>query len=73
LPDVKFQNCGFIQDGVESVFIFHPIFSKMIIFQFFLLVLGKIKLLSEKSKMEEKFYVRDDFFLPFLTICENIR
>jgi hypothetical protein len=35
LPVVKIQNRDFILDGVEIVYIFQPIFSKMIITQFF--------------------------------------
>jgi hypothetical protein len=31
LPVIKIQNGGWIQDGVESVFILHPIFSKKVI------------------------------------------
>jgi hypothetical protein len=34
---LKFQNGGWIQDGVESGFIFHPLFSIMNICQIFFL------------------------------------
>jgi hypothetical protein len=34
LPVVKTQNGGCIQDDVENVFNFHPVFSKMIICKF---------------------------------------
>jgi hypothetical protein len=39
LPVVKNLNGGYIQDGVENVYIFHPIFSKMIFLSNFLLFL----------------------------------
>jgi hypothetical protein len=42
LSVVKIQNGGYIQDGVENFYIFHPIFSKMIIFHFFF-TMGKKK------------------------------
>jgi hypothetical protein len=56
---LKNQNGGYIQDGVKNVYIFHPIFSKMIyrylsIFLLFLFILGKKnfygKLFLENSK-----------------------
>jgi hypothetical protein len=43
MPVVKIKNGGCFQDGVESVFIFHPIFSKMIIFQFLFFYLLWVK------------------------------
>jgi hypothetical protein len=47
---VKAQNGGYIQDGVENVYIFHPIFSKMIFLSVcFSLFWVKIKLLEELS------------------------
>jgi hypothetical protein len=48
---VKIQNDGYIQDGVENVYIFHPIFSKMIILSIFL-TLGKNKTFLEKIFLE---------------------
>jgi hypothetical protein len=67
---VKVQNGGWIQDGVENVYIFHRIFSKMIflsIFLLFLFILDKNKifmekLFSSKFKMAEKFNMKDDIF-----------
>jgi hypothetical protein len=46
LPVVENQNGGYIQDGVENVYIFHPIYSKMIFLSIvlsFLFTLGKNK------------------------------
>jgi hypothetical protein len=51
LPVVKIGNGGCIQDGVENVYIFHPIFSKMIfwsVFLLFLFTLGQNKIFMEK-------------------------
>jgi hypothetical protein len=48
---VKVQNGGCIQDGVENVYIFHPIFLKLIfvsIFLLFLFILRKNKTFMEK-------------------------
>jgi hypothetical protein len=46
---MKNLNGVYIQDGIENVYIFHPIFSKMIFlsifFLFFLIFCVKIKLL----------------------------
>jgi hypothetical protein len=54
LPVVKIQHDGHIQDGVENVYIFHPIFSKMIILSIFLTFgINKtflVKLFLENSK-----------------------
>jgi hypothetical protein len=50
LPLLKNQNEVYIQDGVENVYIFHPIFSKMIfllIFLLFFYILGKNKTFME--------------------------
>jgi hypothetical protein len=41
LLDVNIQNDGKIQDGVESIFIFHPLFLKYFFINFFFV---KIKL-----------------------------
>jgi hypothetical protein len=52
---VKNQNGGYIQDGVENIYIFHTIFSKMIclcIFLLFLFILGKNKTSMEKLFLE---------------------
>jgi hypothetical protein len=46
LPVVKIENGGCIQDGVEIAYIFHQIFSKMIIFY---ILWVKIKLLCKKN------------------------
>jgi hypothetical protein len=40
---VKIPNGRCIQDVVENVYIFHPIFSKRIICQFYILFWGKIR------------------------------
>jgi hypothetical protein len=37
LPVLKNQNDGTIQDGVENIYIYHPIFSKLIFLSVFLL------------------------------------
>jgi hypothetical protein len=51
LPVLKNQNGGYIQDGVENVNIFHPIFSKMTFMPnfllYFLIIWVKIKLLRK--------------------------
>jgi hypothetical protein len=50
LAVVKNQNGGYIQDGVENVYIFYTIFSKMTflsIFSLFLFTLGKNKTFME--------------------------
>jgi hypothetical protein len=44
---MKIQNGGWIQDDVKNVYIFHPILSKMIIYNF-LFYLGKNKTFMEK-------------------------
>jgi hypothetical protein len=50
----KIQNGGGIKDGVKRIFIFQPIFSKMMISQFFyfLFILGKNKNFIQKKILE---------------------
>jgi hypothetical protein len=48
---MKNKNGVYIQDGVKNVYIFHPIFSKMLFFSIFLLfsnILGKNKTFKQK-------------------------
>jgi hypothetical protein len=55
LPVVKHQNGGYIQDGVENILIFLPIFSKIIflsVFLLFLSILGKNVTSTEKLFLE---------------------
>jgi hypothetical protein len=56
LPVQKNQNGGYIQDGVENVYIFHSIFSKIIVLSIlllFLFTLGK-----NKTYMEKLFFLK---------------
>jgi hypothetical protein len=67
-PVVKVQNGGYIQDGVESVYIIHPILSKMIffsIFLFFHLLWVKIKLLRNNFFLKIQ---NGGFFESFLWV-----
>jgi hypothetical protein len=64
---VKIQNGSCIQDGVENVYIFHQIFSKMIIgqfFFFFLFTLGRNKNFMQYliSCKLENFHMKVDIF-----------
>jgi uncharacterized membrane protein len=55
LPVLKNQNGVYIQDGVKNVYIFQPIFSKVIFLPIFLLffyILGKNKTFMEKLVLE---------------------
>jgi hypothetical protein len=54
LPVLKNQNGVTIQDGVENVYIYHPIFSKMIFcqFSFFLFTLSENKIFIVKIFLE---------------------
>jgi hypothetical protein len=56
LPVLKNQNGGYIQDGVENVIIFHPIFSKMIFLSIFLLLFFT---LDENKTFMEKLFVEN--------------
>jgi hypothetical protein len=40
LLQMKIQNGGYIQDGVEIFYVFHQIFSKILFFQYFLFTFG---------------------------------
>jgi hypothetical protein len=73
LPILKNQNGVSIQDGVENVYIFHPIFSKMIFWSIILLFfynLGKNntsmgKLFLENSKWRNSLICKMIFFKKF--------
>jgi hypothetical protein len=75
LPVLKNQNGVYIQDGVENVYIYHPIFSKMIFLSVFLLFFifwEKIKLLWKNffvknskwriPQLNYSFNMKDDIF-----------
>jgi hypothetical protein len=66
LSVVKNQNGGYIQDGVENVYIFHPIFSKIkfwSIFLLFLFTLSKNKTFIEEIFLENsKCNIKDEIF-----------
>jgi hypothetical protein len=53
LPVVKVQNGGYIQDGVENVYFFHPMIF-LTIFFLFLFTLGKNKTFMEELILEKQ-------------------
>jgi hypothetical protein len=53
LPVLKTQKGGYIQDGVENVYILHPICAKIIFLSIFLLILFTLG--KNKTFMEEFF------------------
>jgi hypothetical protein len=82
LPVLKNQNGFYIQDGVENVYFFHAIFSKMIfllIFICFCLLWVKIKLLwknyfLENSKWQDNLIWKMIFFkkIQDFTIAQQL-
>jgi hypothetical protein len=74
LPVLKNQNGVIIQDDVENVYIYHPIFSKIIFLSIFLLFLftflGKnkifiVKFFLENSKWRNNLIRKMKFFKKF--------